>query len=181
MCQRPISAAFALLLGMLVASACALAQSRNTDPMHAQARLTEQLQHEALLLDRDLTTLERELNYPGQTRISVFLAVDVSQPFDLQEVEITLDQTVAARVKYQPSQGTALLHGGVDRVYLGNLPRGGHRFHARFTGKSGKGRSIGGEATMNVLKTRRPTLLLLQIVDSEDSAEPALRIAEWAQ
>ena len=162
-------------------AACA-ASLGHSEPKQGQSldQEIEQLKANLLNLDRDLVLLDDELRYPAQTRISVFLAMDVSRAFSVDEIALSVDHSVVATANFEQAQQQALAMGGVRRLHLGNINRGRHLVHARFTGRGLGGHLVQRETTISVLKDRSPTLLILQIVDVDSSSQPVLRMAEWA-
>ena len=86
-------------------------------------------------LNRDLFVLEEELLFPANTQVAVFLSMDVGDFFALDSVQLKIDQKEVINYLYTPREVEALLKGGVQRLYLGNLKVGKHELVAFFTGK----------------------------------------------
>ena len=86
-------------------------------------------------LNRDLLVLEEELLFPASTQVALFVSMDVGKLFELDSVQIKLDDKVVANYLYTPREVEALHRGGVQRLYLGNLRAGEHALVAFFTGK----------------------------------------------
>ena len=86
-------------------------------------------------LNRDLLVLEEELLFPAGTQVALFVSMDVGKLFELDSVQIKLDDKLVANHLYTPLEVQALHRGGVQRVYLGNLKSGSHEIVAFFTGK----------------------------------------------
>jgi hypothetical protein len=104
--------------------------------------LDEQIQSiktDAVQLNRDLAILEEELLFPANTQVAVFLSMDVGEFFALDSVELRVDDKQVSRHLYTPREAEALLKGGVQRLYLGNLKVGEHELVALFTGKGPNG------------------------------------------
>ena len=90
---------------------------------------------DVIKLNRDLLVLEEELLFPANTQVALFLSMDVGKMFQLDSVQIKLDDKVVANYLYTALEVEALHRGGVQRVYLGNLKTGQHEIVASFTGK----------------------------------------------
>ena len=86
-------------------------------------------------LNRDLLVLEEELLFPANTQVALFVSMDVGKLFELDSVQIKLDDKVVTNYLYTPIEVQALHRGGVQRVYVGNLKAGTHEIVAFFTGK----------------------------------------------
>jgi len=89
---------------------------------------------DVIALNRDLLVLEEELLFPANTQVAVFVSMDVGLMFDLDSVQIKLDDKVVGTYLYTPLEVQALHRGGVQRVYLGDLRAGQHEIVAYFTG-----------------------------------------------
>ena len=83
------------------------------------------LKKDVVDLNRDLFVLEEELLFPANTQVAVFLSMDVGEFFALDSVELHVDDKQVTNYLYTPREAEALLKGGVQRLYLGNLRPGG--------------------------------------------------------
>ena len=95
----------------------------------------QDLKKDVVDLNKDLFILEEELLFPANTQVAVFLSVDVGQFFALDSVQLKLDRKEVINYLYTPRELDALLKGGVQRLYLGNLKVGAHELVAFFSGK----------------------------------------------
>ncbi len=98
-------------------------------PAAQQASLdtrVQDLKAELIRLNRDLLVLEEELLFPAGTQVAVFVSMDVGKLFELESVQIKLDDKVVSQHLYTPLEVQALHRGGVQRIYLGNLRAGTH-------------------------------------------------------
>ena len=139
----------------------------------------EDLKQAVLNLNRDLLILEEELLFPANTQIAVFLSMDVGQYFQVDSVEVKIDNKLVASHLYTPQQAQALFRGGVQRLYVGNLRNGAHEVTAFFVGKGPEGRDYKRGATVNIDKQLDPKMLELRIVDSTTKLQPVFDIKEW--
>ena len=139
----------------------------------------EDLKQAVLNLNRDLLILEEELLFPANTQIAVFLSMDVGQFFQVDAVEVKIDNKRVASYLYTPQQAQALFRGGVQRLYVGNLRNGTHEVTAFFVGKGPEGRNYKRGATINIDKQLDPKMLELRIVDSTTKLQPVFDIKEW--
>ncbi|HZP11601.1 MAG TPA: tetratricopeptide repeat protein [Nevskiaceae bacterium] len=88
----------------------------------------------AVVLDRDLLTLDETLLYPDITRVSVYIGVKVGG-FMLSSMSVALDDGQLVTYNYTDSESRALLKGGLHRLLRVNMQPGAHRVHAEFAGK----------------------------------------------
>ncbi len=157
-------------------SELAVDESIGATPLSDQV---EDLKQAVLNLNRDLLILEEELLFPANTQIALFLSMDIGQYFQVDSVEVKIDDKLVASHLYTPQQAQALFRGGVQRLYVGNLRNGSHEVTAFFVGKGPEGRDYKRGATVNVEKTLGPKMLELRIVDSTTKLQPVFDIKEW--
>ncbi len=130
-------------------------------------------------LNRDLFLLEEELLYPASTQVSVFVSVDTGEFFDLDSVELKINDREVTHYLYTDREREALRNGGVQRLYSGNLKTGEHEIVAFFTGIGPHEREYKRATTLTFDKTLGPKYVELKIVDSERSRQPEFVVREW--
>ena len=130
-------------------------------------------------LNRDLLVLEEELLFPANTQVAVFVSMDVGELFDLDSVQVRLDDKLVTTYLYTPLEVQALHRGGVQRVYLGNLKSGPHELVAFFTGKGPHERDYKRGATVHFDKTTEPRYIELQIKDVQQKLQPEFNVKIW--
>ena len=130
-------------------------------------------------LNRDLFILEEELLFPANTQVAVFLSMDVGEFFALDTVELRLDDKQVTKYLYTPREAEALLKGGVQRLYLGNLRTGEHELVALFTGKGPNGQDYSRGAQLKFEKSVGAKYLELRISDRQRKAQPEFEIKDW--
>ncbi len=176
--------AFVLLsLGLLVSLPAAYAAETAGTAKSTQYKGLDQqaqsLKKEVMELNRDLLALEEELLFPASTQLAVFVSMDIGSLFELDAVEVKLDDKVVAHYLYTQREIEALRRGGVHRLYLGNLRVGKHELVAFFTGKGPHGRDYRRGATLEFEKQTEPRYIELQIRDVTRNLQPEFRVKEW--
>ena len=139
----------------------------------------QSLKKEVMELNRDLLALEEELLFPASTQVAVFVSMDIGSLFELDAVEVKLDDKVVAHYLYTQREIEALRRGGVHRLYLGNLRVGKHELVAFFTGKGPHGRDYRRGATLEFEKQTEPRYIELQISDVTRNLQPEFHVKEW--
>lgn len=139
----------------------------------------EDLKKAALELNRDLLILEEELLFPANTQIMVFLSLDVGEFFRLDAVKLSIDDKLVASHLYTTRQNDALVRGGVQRLYVGNLKTGNHEITAIFTGEGPDNRNYKRGASILLDKEDDPKMLELRIKDSTANMQPEFDFKEW--
>jgi hypothetical protein len=130
------------------------------------------LKKDVVDLNRDLFILEEELLFPANTQVAVFLSVDVGDFFALDAVQLKLDQKEVINYLYTPRERDALLKGGVQRLYLGNLKVGPHELVAFFSGSGPNARAYKRGASLRFEKGVGAKYLELKINDRQRKLEP---------
>lgn len=139
----------------------------------------QSLKKEVLDLNRDLFVLEEELLFPANTQVAVFVSMDVGTFFALDTVTLKVDDKEVSNYLYTEREAAALLKGGVQRLYLGNLKVGNHELVAFFTGKGPHERDYRRGATLTFEKGVGAKYVELKISDRETRQQPEFMIKEW--
>ena len=164
-----------LLLGVLWASVC-LAEEQ---PVVTLDQDVQALKLQVIELNRDLLLLEEELLYPPRSQVAVYLSLDVDDFFQLDTVELRIDNKVVTHYLYTAQQLSALQRGGVQRLYLGILPQGEHQLSAFFIGKGPRQRDYKRAVSHQLIKTDEALQLELKIVASEQKYQPNFQVKQW--
>jgi len=163
-----------IVLGYLPAS---LGAAENTD--EALESSIESLKKEVLSLNRDLFILEEDLLFPANTQFSIFLSMDTGLLFTLDSVQLRIDDKNVANHLYTKRELAALKRGGVQRLYIGNLPSGEHEIVAVFTGIGPNGRDYRRGKTIMVDKTTEPQFVEFTIEDDASKEQPEFNARVW--
>ena len=139
----------------------------------------QELKAEVIRLNRDLLVLEEELLFPAGTQVAVFVSMDVGKMFELESVQIKLDDKVVGAYLYTPAEVQALHRGGVQRVYVGNLKAGEHAIDAFFTGRGPHERDYKRGTTLKFDKGTEPRFIELRIRDSQAKLQPEFEVKVW--
>ena len=139
----------------------------------------QELKKDVVDLNKDLFILEEELLFPANTQVAVFLSVDVGQFFGLDSVQLKIDRKEVINYLYTPREVEALLKGGVQRLYLGNLKVGGHELVAFFNGKGPNERAYKRGASLRFEKGVGAKYLELKIDDRQKKLQPEFEIKDW--
>lgn len=161
------------------AQTLAAAPSTNADEFKSLDEDIQDLKKQSLDLNRDLFLLEEELLYPVNTQVSIFVSMDVGDFFALDSVEVKLDDGDVTNYLYTEREVDALMRGGVQRLYIGNLRAGEHELVAVFTGKGPHGRDYRRGASLEFEKGIGPKYIELKISDSEAELQPEFVVREW--
>ena len=140
---------------------------------------TQDLKKQVLDLNRDLFLLEEELLFPSNTQTAVFVSMDVGEFFGLDSVELKIDSKDVANYLYTERESEALLKGGVQRLFIGNLKAGEHELVAVFTGQGPHTRDYRRAASLVFEKGIGPKYIELTVSDRETKQQPEFLVREW--
>jgi nucleoid-associated protein YgaU len=130
-------------------------------------------------LNKDLFVLQEELLFPANTQVAVYVSMDVGAFFALDSVTLKIDNKEVKNYLYTAREAEALLKGGVQELYLGNLKDGKHELVAFFTGKGPVERDYKRGATITFDKGVGAKYLELKITDRVTKHQPEFKIKDW--
>ena len=152
------------------------------DPAAATRGLDEQIQDlkkDVVDLNRDLFSLEEDLLFPANTQVAVFVSMDVGDFFALDSITLKVDNREVSNYLYTPREAAALVKGGVQRLYVGNLKAGQHELVAFFSGKGPNDRDYRRGASIRFEKGVGAKYLELKISDRARRQQPEFEIKDW--
>ena len=158
------------------------AQAQDKAPPANAASLDNRVQDlkaDVIKLNRDLLVLEEELLFPASTQVALFVSMDVGKLFELDSVQIKLDDKQVTNYLYTPLEVQALHRGGVQRAFVGNLRSGTHEIVATFTGKGPHDRDYKRATTVKFEKNADAKYIELRIKDSAGKLQPEFEVKVW--
>ena len=162
-----------------VVAAAPIAPTTPAAPAQGLDERVQQAKSDVIKLNRDLLVLEEELLFPASTQVALFVSMDVGKLFELDSVQIKLDDKLVANHLYTPAEVQALHRGGVQRVYLGNLKSGAHEIVAFFTGGGPHARDYKRGTTIKFDKGTGAGYVELRIKDSLGKLQPEFDVKVW--
>ncbi|HEY2684443.1 MAG TPA: hypothetical protein VGI93_13085 [Steroidobacteraceae bacterium] len=137
------------------------------------------LKKDVVDLNKDLFVLQEELLFPANTQVAVYVSMDVGAFFALDSVQVKIDNKEVKNYLYTAREAQALLKGGVQQIYLGNVKVGKHELVAFFTGKGPAERDYKRGATITFEKGVGAKYLELKITDRVPKHQPEFLIKDW--
>ena len=141
----------------------------------------QDLKKEVLNVNRELFMIEEDLLYPESTQITVFVSLDIGDFFDLDSVQLRIDDKIVSNYLYTARELGALKKGGVQQLYQGNIKSGDHEVTAFFIGKGPHNRDYKRGVTRTINKTLSPLFVELKIVDDTGQEQPDFDLVVWDQ
>jgi len=139
----------------------------------------ESLKNEVIELNKDLHILEEDLLFSANTQVSVFLSLNADDFFNLDSIQLKLDDKVVSNYLYTEREVKALKKGGVQRVYIGNLTSGEHELTAFFIGKGRNNRNYKRGTSKTFEKSDYAKYIELKIVGNSRKQQPDFQIKVW--
>ncbi|KXI29160.1 hypothetical protein AX660_13470 [Paraglaciecola hydrolytica] len=156
----------------------AASQAQQTNDEQTLAEKLQQLKKDVIALNRDLFVLEEDLLFPSSTQLVVYLSMDVGNYFNLDSVELKLDDVSVTHYLYTEKQQAALVKGGVQKLHLANIAQGEHVLTAFFLGKGPHEREYKRATSFTFTKSADAKMLELQIVDVTANQQPEFKVIE---
>jgi len=139
----------------------------------------QDLKKDVIDLNRDLFVLEEELLFPANTQVAVFVSMDVGDFFALDSITLKIDNRDVMNYLYTPREVAALIKGGVQRLYVGNLKAGAHELMVLCNGKGPNERYYRRGANLRFEKGVGAKYLELKITDHAHAQQPEFEIKDW--
>jgi hypothetical protein len=126
-----------LLLGLMLwfASGAAWAQDSDRQQLKALDEQVQEIKSDVLGISAELALLEEKLLYPSGTQVAVFVTLAPGDALRLDAVRLQINGQLVAHYIYSFKELDALRRGGVQRLYVGNLPTGEHQLEVQVDGK----------------------------------------------
>ena len=161
-------------MSLALAAGAALAQELASAEMRSLDEQVQEIKTDVLGIAAELNRLEEKLLYPSNTQLAVFVSIAEGQTFRLDSMQIDIDGALATHYLYGFKELEALQNGGVQRVYTGNVPTGGHEIAVSINGKTPGGEDFVSSETFAFDKGVEPKLLGIALNGPE-----AIELGEW--
>jgi len=159
---------------LALAAGAIYAQEPTTAEMRSLDEQVQEIKTDVLGIAADLNRLEEKLLYPSNTQLAVFVSIAEGETFRLDSMQINIDGELATHYLYGFKELDALQHGGVQRVYTGNVPTGGHEIEVSINGKTPGGDDFVSSETFSFDKGVEPKLLGIAL-----NGPKAIELGEW--
>ena len=140
---------------------------------------TAQFRRDVLDINRRLLLMEEELLFPADTRVAIFVSLDVGRYFTPDAVTLKLGENTLVSHLYTEREIRALKNGAVQRLHTANVRNGAHELTAFVTGIGPNGREIRRAATLNFDKASGQHFIQLRLEDDAAAQQPTLTFRAW--
>jgi hypothetical protein len=138
----------------------------------------QEIKSDALSIAAELSGLEEKLLYPSNTQVAIFISLAEGKAFRLDSVQVQIDSERVAHYIYSFKELEALLKGGVQRIYTGNIPVGEHQIDVSVAGKLSDGKDVGATESFSFRKDVEPKLLPITLT-GQGSGEVRIQMGGW--
>ena len=159
---------------MLLASV-GFAQDVSREDIRGLDEQIQDVKKDVINLTSELALLEEKLLFPSNTQVSFFVSTADAQAFNLESVELKLNDEIVAHHLYTFREIEALQKGGVQKIYAGNVQSGSHPVEVSFFGKSASGKEYRATASYTVDKEVGPKFVEIKIAGTES----AINFKDW--
>ena len=177
---RTLVLGLTLLLALVFLLGATPARAEGTDRQQMKG-LDEQVQEiksDVLEIGAELGRLEEKLLYPSNTQVAVFVALAPQDVSRFDAVRIQIDGQAVAHYIYSFKELDALRRGGVQRLYVGNLPTGDHKIDVQVDGKAQGGADFSHTGQFTFSKGVEPKLVGLTLAGPESGRAP-IELGNW--
>ena len=165
-----------LVLALTAFATPSLAQDISQQELRSLDEQVQEIKSDVLGISSELNNLEERLLYPSNTQVVVFVALEQEQKFRLDAVKIEIDGQLASHHIYSYKELEALEKGGVQRIYTGNIPTGGHAISVRMIGQLPNGDDFDFENDFSFDKSVEPKVLGVTLARPSGNG---IRVGEW--
>jgi hypothetical protein len=139
----------------------------------------EQILDEVLSLGADMAVLEEARELSPKTQLLVLVSVDPSSFFQLDSIELRVDDHPASFHQYNAEELAALAQGGSQRLFWDNIAAGRHQLTATLMGRVPKDPDFRREASTMIISGTGRRVVELRVATGKNQAFPDLSIKEW--
>jgi len=172
-----VTRSIVLLTALWATALVAAANPASNTEMRSLDDQVQEIKSDVLSIAAELDVLEERLLFPSNSQVTVFVALGEDQAARLDAVHLALGEAKAAHHIYSFKELEALQQGGVQRLFMGNLPRGSHALEVVISGERANGKPFEYAETFSFEKGVEPTLLGLTL--SPDSSGRPIQLGDW--
>lgn len=154
------------------------AEDVSRDQIKGLDEQVQDIKKDVLELSSELSRLEEKLLFPSNTQVSVFVSMHKGDDFRLDSVQLKINDKVVAQHLYTFRELEALQKGGVQRLFTGNVPTGGHNMVIDFIGSTPAGGEYKRSSNYRLSKEVGPKFVEVKIAGPE-STEQDVQFRDW--
>jgi len=134
------------------------------------------IKEEMLELGNGIKSLEDIFLYPPESRVSVYLSLDIGNLFLLHNVTLYVDDEKVSEYFYTAQEETGLNKGAVHLLHVENYLPGGYLVKALFEGIGPHGRKYRRAVSHRIIKGKSAKVLKIRIYDDVHTQQPIFMV-----
>src|SRR6266487_920407 len=138
----------------------------------------QEIKSDVLSIAQELNQLEEKLLYPSGTQVAIFVTLAKGDQMRLDAVRLQIDGQLVAHHIYSFKELEALRKGGVQRIYVGNVPTGDHHLEVLVDGKLEGGADFSRTEHFTFRKEVKPKMVELTLAGPSSGNTP-IALGEW--
>lgn len=138
-----------------------------------------QYKKDLLDVNKRLLLMEEELLFPADTRVAIFLSLDVGRFFTPDSVTLKMDGETLASHLYTDKEVRALKNGAIQKLHTANVKNGQHRLTAFVTGTGPDKREYRRGVSLDFDKQHGIQYVQLKIEDNQAKQQPDFVFKSW--
>lgn len=150
------------------------AQQASKEELRSLDEQVQQIKTDVLDIAADVSRLEEKLLYPSNTQLALFVSIADGEKFRLDAVKVDIDGALATHYIYGFKELDALQHGGVQRLFTGNIATGPHSLVVSVNGKTQFDKDFSRTETFAFEKGVEPKLLGITL-----SGPESIQLGDW--
>ena len=176
--RKPILATRAFIFALLLwlGSAHAWAQQNDQQQMRGLDEQVQTIKSDVLAIAAELNQLEEKLMFPSGSQVAIFVTLAKGDQLRLDAVRLQIDGQLVAHYIYSFKELEALRKGGVQRIYVGNVPTGEHKLEVLVDGKLEGGADFSRTERFTFRKEVKPKMVGLTVAGSGNTP---IALGEW--
>lgn len=174
-----------LVIFGLLTSGLAVAANAAEDAAARVARFaqldaaTEQVLNEVTTLGAEMAVLEEARELSSKSQLLVLVTVDPSLFFQLDAIQLHIDERAASYHQYTDKELAALRQGGSHRLFWDNLPSGRHQLTVSMMGRVPKDPDFQRESKLVIISGVGRRVVELRVTSGKSQPFPEMSLQEW--
>ena len=165
----------AVAICVVAMSASLWGDERAASEMRSLDDQVQQIKSDVLEIAAELNQLEEQLLFPSNTQVTIFIAMEDAS-FRMDSVRIGINDELATHHIYSFKELEALRTGGVQRIFMGNIPVGAHQLEVAVLGQLDNGSSFDRSERFEITKEVEPSLIGITVAPG---SEAPIRLQDW--
>jgi len=137
-----------------------------------------EIKKEMVLLGREIKVLEDLFLYPPETKVSLYLSMDVGKLFILKSIDLIIDDELVAEYLYSGREESGLKKGAAHQIYIGNYMPGQYSLRLVMKGIGPHGRFYKRAVGKTFTKEERAKVMQVVIYDDIRRQQPAFLLGD---